>query len=116
MIILIDYGYFNQPKYFTLQSLYNNKQSNILDNAGSQDITSLVNFKKLIFIAKSKKLKINIFCTQREFFSQYGIKELAKKINLNSSKDQKKIINEGVDRIINNKKMGSLFKVLVVSK
>ena len=116
MIILIDYGYFDQPNYFTLQSLYNNKKSNILDNVGSQDITSLVDFKKLIFIAKSKKLNVDIFCTQRKFFSQYGIKERAKKINLNSSKDQKKIINEGVDRIINNKRMGSLFKVLVISK
>jgi len=116
MIILIDYGYFNQPNYFTLQSLYNNKQSNILDNTGSQDITSLVDFKKLIFIAKSKKLNVDIYCTQREFFLKYGIKERAKKINSTSTLDQKKIINEGMDRIINNDKMGSLFKVLVVSK
>jgi NADH dehydrogenase [ubiquinone] 1 alpha subcomplex assembly factor 7 len=116
MIILIDYGYFDQPNYFTLQSLYNNKKTNILDDVGSQDITSLVDFKKLIFIAKSNNLNVDIFCTQREFFLQYGIKERAKIVNLNSSRDQKKIINDGVERIINNNKMGSLFKVLVVSK
>ena len=116
MIVLIDYGYFNQPNYFTLQSLYNNKKSNILDNVGSQDITSLVDFKKLIIIAKSNNLKVDIFCTQREFFLKYGIKERAKIINLNSTIDQKKIINDGIDRIINNNRMGSLFKVLIVSK
>ena len=116
MIILIDYGYFDQPNYFTLQSLYNSKKSNILDNVGSQDITSLVDFKKLIFIAKSNKLNVDTFCTQREFFLQYGIKERAKIISLNTLKNQKKIINDGLDRIINNKRMGSLFKVLVVSK
>ena len=116
MIILIDYGYFDQPNYFTLQSLYNNKKSNILDNVGSQDITSLVDFKKLIFIAKSNKLNVDTFCTQREFFLQYGIEERAKIISLNTLKNQKKIINDGLDRIINNNRMGSLFKVLVVSK
>ena len=116
MFILIDYGYFDQPNYFTLQSLYNNKKTNILDNPGLQDITSLVDFKKLIFIAKSKKLSVDIFCTQREFFLQYGIKERAKSINSKSTEDKKKIINEGMDRIINNNKMGSLFKVLVISK
>ena len=116
MIIIIDYGYFDQPKYFTLQSIYNNKKSNILDNVGSQDITSLVDFKKLIFIAKSNNLNVDIYCTQREFFLQYGIKERAKIINLHSSKDKEKMINDGLDRVINNNKMGSLFKVLVVSK
>ena len=65
MIVLIDYGYFDHPNYFTLQSIYNNKKSNVLDNIGSQDITSLVDFKKLIFIAKSNKLNVDIFCTQR---------------------------------------------------
>ena len=116
IIILVDYGYFDQPNYFTLQSLYNNKKSNIFDNVGSQDITSLVDFKKLVLIAKSNNLNVDIFCTQREFFLHHGIKERAKIINLSASKKQQQIINDGMDRIINNNRMGSLFKVLVISK
>ena len=68
LIILIDYGYNQEPNNFTLQAVYNNKKSNILDNIGKQDITSLVDFNQLIAITKSKKLKINYFNNQRKFF------------------------------------------------
>jgi len=116
MIIIIDYGYFEIPQYFTLQALCNNKKSNILDNPGSQDITSLVDFKKLIILAKSYKLNIENFSTQREFFLKYGIKERTKKIIEKSTKQQKDNIKKGLKRLIDKNNMGSLFKVLVVSK
>ncbi len=115
-IIIVDYGYYERPNYFTLQSVYNNKKANILDNIGLQDITSLVDFKKLIEIAETNKLKIENFLTQREFFLRYGIKERFKILIEKSTKDQKKIIESGMDRIINKDKMGNLFKILIVSK
>ena len=116
MVIIIDYGYFDMPQYFTLQALCNNKKSNTLDNPGSQDITSLVDFKKLIILAKSYELNIENFSTQREFFLKYGIKERAKKIMEKSTKQQKDIIKKSLKRLIDKNNMGSLFKVLVVSK
>ena len=116
MVIIIDYGYFDRPNHFTLQSLYNNKKSNVLDNPGLQDITSLVDFKQLIIIAKSNNLKVDIFSTQREFFLIHGIKERSKKIMLKSTQKQKNIIRSGLERLIDKNKMGSLFKVLVVSQ
>ena len=116
MIIIIDYGYFDKPNHFTLQSLHNNKKSNVLDNPGLQDITSLVDFNQLIIIAKSYNLNVDIFSTQREFFLSLGIKERAKKIMIKSTKIQKNIIKNGLKRLIDNKNMGTLFKVLVVSK
>ena len=116
MIIVIDYGYFDKPKHFTLQSLHNNKKSNVLDNSGLQDVTSLVDFNQLIIVAKSQNLEVNVFSTQREFFLNYGIKEREKKIMLKSTDEQKNIIRNGLERLIDNKKMGSLFKVLIVSK
>jgi cyclopropane-fatty-acyl-phospholipid synthase len=87
-----------------------------LDNPGSQDITSLVDFKKLIILAKSYKLNIENFSTQREFFLKYGIKERTKKIIEKSTKQQKDNIKKGLKRLIDKNNMGSLFKVLVVSK
>ena len=116
MILIIDYGFFDRPNYFTLQSLYNNKKTNILDNPGLQDITSLVDFNQLIIIAKFYNLKVDIFSSQRDFFLSHGIKDRAKKIMLKSTKEQKNIIKNGLKRLINNKDMGSLFKVLVLSK
>ena len=115
-IIIVDYGYYERPNYFTLQSVYNNRKANIFDNIGLQDITSLVDFKKLIEIAEINKLKIENFLTQREFFLRYGIKERFKILIEKSTKDQKKIIETGMDRIINKDKMGNLFKILIVCK
>ena len=116
MAIIIDYGYFNMPQYFTLQASSNNKKSNILDNPGSQDITSLIDFKRLIILAKSYKLNVENFSTQREFFLKYGIKERAKKIMEKSTKQQKDNIKKSLKRLIDKNNMGILFKVLVVSK
>ena len=116
IMIAVDYGYLNKPDNFTLQSVYNNKHSNILDNIGYQDITSLVDFKSLISIAKSYNLKINIFTTQRNFLIQNGINERANKILKNCKKHQKEIIISGLNRIIDKNNMGSIFKVLVISK
>ena len=115
-MIAIDYGYLEKPKNFTLQSIYNNKNSNILDNIGYQDITSLVDFKSLISIAKYHNLQINIFSSQRDFLIQNGIYERTKKILTNCKTYQKEIIKSGLNRIIDIKNMGAIFKVLVISK
>ena len=116
MMIIIDYGYFKKQKNFTLQSVHNNIKSNVLDNAGKQDITSLVDFKKLINLAKLNNLHVNIFCSQREFFLKYGIKQRAKKITNHSTNEQKILIKKGLNRIIDEDDMGSLYKVLVVQQ
>ena len=116
MIIVIDYGYNNQPGYFTLQSIYNNKKSNILDNLGEQDISSLVDFSRLIYLGEKNNLKIDHFSSQREFLINFGIKEREKQILQNVNDNQKTIIQNGVKRILDKKNMGNLFKVLVLSK
>ena len=116
MMITIDYGYLEKPKNFTLQSIFKNKHSNVLDNIGCQDITSLVDFKSLISIAKSYNLKIDTFTTQRNFLIQNGIYIRAKKILNNCNTSKKDIIESGLKRIIDENNMGSLFKVLVISK
>ena len=116
MMIIIDYGYLDKPTNFTLQSVYNNKHSHVLDNIGCQDITSFVDFQSLISIAKSYSLKIDVLSTQREFLIQNGIYERKNKILKNCNQHEKKTIINGLDRIINENNMGSIFKVLVISK
>ena len=116
MIIVIDYGYNNHPGHFTLQSVYNNKKSNLLDNIGKQDISSLVDFNKLIDLGKKNNLKIEHFSSQREFLLNNGIKERENKILKVANNKQRILIQKGVERIIDKKDMGNLFKVLVLSK
>jgi NADH dehydrogenase [ubiquinone] 1 alpha subcomplex assembly factor 7 len=113
--ILIDYGYNEKIKNFTLQAIYNHKKTSIFDNLGQQDISSHVNFKELIEIAKQNKLKINEFISQRDFLIKYGILERKKKLLNKNSNLKKNLINDDVDRLINSDRMGKLFKCLVVS-
>ena len=113
--IIIDYGYDSILKNFTLQAINNNKQANILDNPGDQDITSLVDFNKLIKIAKLNNLKIRNYTSQREFLLSNGLLE-RKNILLKENHFHKNIIQKGYERLIDKNSMGSLFKILIVSK
>jgi len=116
MIIIIDYGYLKFPGYFTLQSINNHRNSNPLDNIGNQDITSLVNFSEFIKIALNTNLKIENYCTQKEFLIANGINERKNKLLENLDKNQKKEFELGFERLINEKNMGSIFKFLIISK
>ena len=74
-----------------------------------------------IFFSKTKPNKFNNltienFCTQREFLLTYGIKLREKIISKKSTSDKKKMIKKGVERIIGENDMGTLFKVLILRK
>lgn len=112
--ILVDYGYSNKLKNFTLQSLYNHKSTSIFENLGKQDITSHVNFKELIDIAKKNKLNIDEYCSQREFLIKYGILK-RKEMLSNSIKNYNKNLDLEINRLIENNNMGKIFKFFIVS-
>lgn len=112
IFITIDYGYLKNIQNFTLQSVYNHKFSHVLENIGQQDISSHVNFSDLINIAKKNKLKIEECLTQREFLIKYGIIERSNFLSNNNNLN----MNNELERLIGNNKMGNLFKCLVVSK
>jgi SAM-dependent MidA family methyltransferase len=113
--IIVDYGYLSPINYSTLQSVSLHSSTNILDNPGNQDITSLVNFNDLIEIAKKNYLNIYGPITQQEFLKRNGIKERKKKILIKASERQKIIIEKGYERLIAQDQMGTAFKFLVVS-
>ncbi len=112
MCFTIDYGYIDNLKNFTLQSVQNHKFSNLFDNLGNQDISSHVNFKDLVNIAKKFKLQIDEYCTQGEFLIKYGILDRKKKLSNNNNA---KGIDLDVKRLVNKEEMGDLFKCLVIS-
>ncbi len=112
IFLTIDYGYFDSNENFTLQAIQNHKFSHIFEDLGQKDVSSHVNFNDFLDIAKKNKLKIQEYCTQREFLIKYGILERAKKISeLFKSED---IVTQ-LDKLISNKEMGKLFKCIVVS-
>ncbi len=115
IFVTIDYGYKNPPNYLTLQTIYNHKKTHLFENLGNQDITAHVDFDELIRIANKNKLKINTFCTQRDFLITNGIKERKKKLQENKNQKTIKTLDIEYDRLVNKSQMGEIFKFLVVS-
>ena len=115
VFLTIDYGYNNPPNNFSLQTVYNHKKTHLFENIGNQDITAHVNFDELIFIANKYNLKIEIFCSQKDFLISCGIQERKKNLQKNKSDEAIKKINAEYDRLVDNSQMGEMFKVLVIS-
>ena len=115
VFIVFDYGYTYPINYSTLQSVMFHRSTNILDNPGNQDITSLVNFKNLFEIAERNNLYIYGPMTQQEFLKKNGIIERKKKILIKASNQQKYIIEKGYERLVAQDQMGHIFKCIVVS-
>ncbi len=115
IIILIDYGYKDPIRNFTLQFISRHKKTHIFENIGEQDISSLVNFEKLINITSKYKLKVAEFCTQKDFLISNGIITRKNFLKKNTNEKEKRIIEEGFDILTNNNKMGKHFKVLIIS-
>ena len=113
-LLLIDYGYNEKKMKNTLQAVSNHKFANILENIGNVDITHNINFNLFKnFVKRFKKLKIN-FTTQKKFLLKMGIRERAEII----SKNQKFLVKADnfyrLNRLIDKKQMGNLFKVMLI--
>jgi NADH dehydrogenase [ubiquinone] 1 alpha subcomplex assembly factor 7 len=115
VFITIDYGYFNPPSHLSLQTIYQHKKTHLFENIGNQDITAHVDFEKFISIANEYNLKIETFCSQKDFMISCGLQERKKNLIKNKSNETTKKINAEYDRLVENSQMGEIFKVLVIS-
>ena len=98
----------------TLQAISNHKFANILDNIGNVDITHNINFNLFKeFIKKIGGVKYNL-TTQKEFLLKMGIKQRAEIISKNHSFSKKADIFYRLNRLIGEKQMGNLFKVMLI--
>jgi NADH dehydrogenase [ubiquinone] 1 alpha subcomplex assembly factor 7 len=116
ILLLIDYGFLKQKSKNTLQSVKNHKTNILFDNVGNADITSLVNFGLIKEYLRKKKLKVNNVVTQEFFLKKMGImsraETVAKKMNFKEKSD----LYFRIERLVNPKQMGELFKLLSAFK
>ena len=115
-ILIIDYGYLNSKMHETLQAVNNHKYSNVLEDIGDSDITYNINFnlfKK--FVAQFNDLD-SIFSDQKKFLTSMGIVQRAEIISENIPFSKKSDLFYRIRRLIDEKKMGELFKVMLVKK
>ena len=115
-MLIIDYGYNEVKMQDTLQAIYKHEYSNVLENIGKSDITHNINFhlfKKII--KKNEKLSIK-FTSQKNFLINLGIKQRAEIISRNKKFTEKTDIYYRLKRLIDEKEMGDLFKVMLIKK
>jgi len=83
---------------------------------GNADITSLVNFNLLKNYLKKKKLKVNNVVTQEFFLKKMGIVNRAEMLSQRMNFKEKSDLYLRLQRLLNLKQMGKLFKVVSAFK
>jgi len=113
-LLIIDYGYFAEKMKDTLQAIHKKKYSKVLENIGKSDITHNINFNLIKKISKKfKDLDVN-FTSQKNFLINLGIKQRAEIISKDKTFTEKVDMFYRLKRLINEKEMGDLFKVMLI--
>ncbi len=115
-LLLIDYGYLTPKNKSTLQSIIKHKKNNLLDNLGKADITSLVNFNLLNEFFIKNNLKVKKIVSQKFFLEKMGIVERANTMSQNMNFKEQSNLYLRLKRLLDEKLMGSLFKVIFTYK
>jgi NADH dehydrogenase [ubiquinone] 1 alpha subcomplex assembly factor 7 len=115
-ILVIDYGYLNSKMHETLQAVNNHKYSNVLEDIGNSDITYNINFNLFEkFVAQFNDLD-SIVSNQKKFLTSMGIVQRAEIISENIPFSKKSDLFYRIRRLIDEKQMGELFKVMLIKK
>ena len=115
-MLIIDYGYAESKMRETLQAINNHKYSNILENIGDSDITYNINFFSFEqFINQFNEVN-SIFTNQKNFLTRMGITQRAEMISKNLAFSKKTDLFYRIKRLIDEKQMGELFKVMLIKK
>ncbi len=113
-LLIIDYGYNEKKMKNTLQAISNHKFANILENIGQVDITHNINFNLFKRFVKQIVGLEDYLTTQKEFLINMGIKERAEMITKKQNFLTKADTYYRLQRLIDEKQMGNLFKVMFI--
>jgi NADH dehydrogenase [ubiquinone] 1 alpha subcomplex assembly factor 7 len=113
-ILIIDYGYLNPKMHETLQAVKNHKYSHVLKNIGNSDITYNINFNLFQkFITQFYNLN-SLITNQKKFLTSMGILQRAEAVSKNIPFSKKTDLFYRIRRLIDEKQMGELFKVMLI--
>ena len=118
-VLLIDYGYTKPLNKSTIQMVMQNKKvrtDDFFKNVGKADITSLVNFSLLKEYFLKNEMNVKKIVTQKFFLEKMGIVERAKILEKKMDLKQKNYMLSTLNRLLNKKLMGDLFKVIFAFK
>lgn len=113
--LFIDYGHSQTDFGNTLQALKKHQFISVLQEQGIVDITSHVDFGVLALIAKQAGCKSYPIKLQGTFLKELGIESRRDQLSLGNPHDRNNLVT-ACDRLISDEQMGSLFKVLAISR
>lgn len=115
VLLVIDYGNISGIGD-TLQAVNKHKFKSVLEKPGQSDLSSHVNFKLLAEIARKKNLYASPIREQQNFLLELGIMKRLKGLTKNVSSNIAERVEFEIRRLIDPDKMGSLFKVIAITK
>ena len=115
-LLIIDYGYLEKKMKNSTQSVFKHKFNNVLENFSNSDITYNINFHLLKKILKKLNLKVVGITTQKNFLTKLGIINRAEILAKNLKFSKKANIYYRLNRLVDEKFMGNLFKVMFATK
>ncbi len=114
-ILIIDYGYIDRKMKNTIQAVSKHKYTDVLTNFSNSDITYNLSFNLINQIVKKLGSFSQAITTQKEFLINLGIQERAEILSKNMPFSKKADMYFRIKRLIDDKQMGKLFKVLLIS-
>ena len=114
-ILIIDYGYIDKEMKNTIQAVSKHKYINILNSFGNSDITYNLSFNLIIQIIKKMGSFFQSTTTQKEFLTRLGILKRAEILSKNIPFSKKADMYFRIKRLIDNKQMGNLFKMIFIT-
>ena len=115
-ILIIDYGYLNSKMHETLQAINKHKYSNVLEDIGQSDITHNINFNIFKKYTSQFDDLNSVFSNQKKFLTSMGIIQRAEIVSENIPFSKKSDLFYRIRRLIDEKQMGELFKVMLIKK
>ena len=113
-MLIIDYGYLDSKMQETLQAVNNHKYSDVLENIGDSDITYNISFNLFQKFTSQFYNLDSIVTNQKKFLTSMGILQRAEIISKNIPFSKKTDLFYRIRRLIDEKQMGELFKVMLI--
>jgi NADH dehydrogenase [ubiquinone] 1 alpha subcomplex assembly factor 7 len=113
-MLIIDYGYLSSKMQETLQAVNNHKYSDVLENVGDSDITYNISFNLFQKFTSQFYNLDSIVTNQKKFLTSMGILQRAEIISKNIPFSKKTDLFYRIRRLIDEKQMGELFKVMLI--
>ena len=114
-ILVIDYGYTDKKMKNTIQAVSKHKYTDVLKYFGNSDITYNLSFNLVSQIIRKLGSFFQATTTQKEFLTKLGILKRAEILSKNMRFSKKADMFFRIKRLIDDRQMGNLFKVIFVT-